>query len=39
MIKALVKNGQPLRGHEEFTDIEDGVSGGFIFELNERPCV
>ena len=31
--KALVKNGQPLRGHEEFTDFEKGVSGEFYLNL------
>ena len=43
MSKALVKNGQPLLGHEEFTDFEEGVSGGlylnFMNDLVEaRSC-
>ena len=33
MIKALVKNGQPLHGHEEFTDFLEGVSGGLHLNL------
>ena len=33
MIKAHIKNGQPLRGYEEFTDVEKGVSGGLYLNL------
>ena len=31
--KFLIKNGQPLRGHEEVTDFDEGVSGGLYLNI------
>ena len=32
-MKALLKNGLPLRGHIENTDFEEGVSGGLYLNI------
>ena len=33
LLKALLKNGLPLRGHIENTDFEEGVSGGLYLNI------